>query len=243
MQSGALQHQLLKVRSVESPNGSMIAIKMRALPTRVCLTLKQCLYVCRWASAQKPYHVPHVWGYEPWGIMERAQIPLFDESFRGYGMNKITWSRHIASLGYNFVVHPTAFMVHQPHHISCAKQAWWTGKPTNSKADRFLGAGGPALQLLLTKTAYDCTHVHTHLASLRARKLTHGLSCKIATAPHVIMTPYCLRIQSNEGSRGVSSLTKASSSLHCLWGHANVWNRIHSHDAVVNKVGTFKTAA
>ncbi len=170
MQSGALQHQLLKVRSVESPNGSMIAIKMRALPTRVCLTLKQCLYVCRWASAQKPYHVPHVWGYEPWGIMERTQIPLFDESFRGYGMNKITWSRHIASLGYNFVVHPTAFMVHQPHHISCAKQAWWTGKPTNSKADRFLGAGGPALQLLLTKTAYHCTHVHTHLASLSCWK-------------------------------------------------------------------------
>ena len=117
--------------------------------------LHQCLCVCRWASAQEPYQVPHTWGYEPWGIMERSQTPLFDESFRGYGMNKITWSRHIASLGYNFVVHPSAFMVHQPHQISCAKQAWWTGKPTKSGADYLMVAGGPALQIPLTQVAYD----------------------------------------------------------------------------------------
>ena len=106
-----------------------------------------------------------MWGYEPWGIMERTQIPLFDESFRGYGMNKITWSGHIASLGFDFVVHPTAFMVHQPHQISCAKQAWWTGKPTKGAADHLVVAGGPDLQLLLTKlhmTVPICTH---HLTS------------------------------------------------------------------------------
>ena len=61
--------------------------------------------------------------------MDRSQVPLFDEQFRGYGMNKITWARNIHGQGRAFVVHPDAFMVHQPHPESCAKAMWRVGKP------------------------------------------------------------------------------------------------------------------
>jgi len=83
----------------------------------------------RWAEAQSPYQVDYKWNYEPWGLMDRLQVPLFDEQFRGYGMNKITWSRNIHGQGRAFVVHPYAFMIHQPHPESCAKAIWRVGKP------------------------------------------------------------------------------------------------------------------
>ena len=44
-------------------------------------------------------------------------------------MNKITWARNIHGQGRAFVVHPDAFMVHQPHPESCAKAMWRVGKP------------------------------------------------------------------------------------------------------------------
>ena len=61
--------------------------------------------------------------------MERRQTPLFEERFRGYGYNKAIWTRWIAALGTKFMVHPTAFMVHQPHTESCAKALWRDSMP------------------------------------------------------------------------------------------------------------------
>ena len=85
--------------------------------------------LCRWASATSPYEVKYAWQYEPWGLMQRHQTPLFDERFRGYGYNKAVWARWMAALGHKFMVHPTAFMVHQPHQESCAKALWRESMP------------------------------------------------------------------------------------------------------------------
>ena len=72
-------------------------------------------------------------GYEPWGLALRQQVPLFDERFRGYGMNKIVWSQAIAAAGFKFMVHHDAFMVHQPHAESCAKMVWRRGRPSGKR--------------------------------------------------------------------------------------------------------------
>ena len=92
----------------------------------------------RWLSCEEGYTVQHEWGYEPWVLMQRTSVPLFDEAFRGYGMNKITWSAHIAALGFTFKVHPHAFMVHQPHQESSAKEAWRKGRTTTLKSGELL---------------------------------------------------------------------------------------------------------
>lgn len=44
----------------------------------------------RWAGASVPYEAKYAWQYEPWGLMERHQTPLFDERFRGYGKHRHT---------------------------------------------------------------------------------------------------------------------------------------------------------
>lgn len=87
-----------------------------------------------------------MWGYEPWGLMERRKVPMFDEIFRGYGMNKITWAAHIAASGYKFEVLPDVFMVHQPHLDSCSLTAWRSGKKQNA-----FSIGETSLELLLVK--------------------------------------------------------------------------------------------
>ena len=51
-------------------------------------------------------------------------MPLFDEYFRGYGMNKLTWNAHIATMGFNFTVLAGAFMLHLPHPETCAATEW-----------------------------------------------------------------------------------------------------------------------
>lgn len=45
------------------------------------------------------------------------------------GYNKAIWVRWLAALGHKFIVHPTAFMVHQPHAESCAKGLWRSSMP------------------------------------------------------------------------------------------------------------------
>ena len=110
--------------------------------------------LCRWASATSPYEVKYAWQYEPWGLMQRHQTPLFDERFRGYGYNKAVWARWMAALGHKFMVHPTAFMVHQPHQESCAKALWRESMPEGlpEKANpKMVVSGTPSLP------SCDCT--------------------------------------------------------------------------------------
>lgn len=54
-------------------------------------------------------------GYEPYLLLHRDHLPWYDERFRGYGWDKVVHTFHLANLGLEFVVHPTAFLVHVPH--------------------------------------------------------------------------------------------------------------------------------
>ena len=99
--------------------------------------------------------------------MDRLQVPLFDEHFRGYGMNKITWSRNIAAQWHVFVVHPHAFMVHQPHPESCAKGIWRAGKPSSRSFP-------PKGILTQGKLYYSTCHCTVVVSALMQAKLQHS---------------------------------------------------------------------
>jgi len=57
--------------------------------------------------------------YEPYTVLRKYQgMPLFDETLKGYGKNKIEHIRRLRALGYNFHVLPRVFFIHVPHAAS-----------------------------------------------------------------------------------------------------------------------------
>lgn len=76
-----------------------------------------------WAISQEPYTVQYKKMYEPWFITHWDVMPWFDINYKGYGLNKIV---HVASLnyyGFNFRVHPNAWIVHRPHADTQVRRA------------------------------------------------------------------------------------------------------------------------
>ena len=59
--------------------------------------------------------------YEPWIVANRKDVPWHDVRFRGYGQNKIVHVAHTHALGFHFVVHPSAFIIHRAHEITAAR--------------------------------------------------------------------------------------------------------------------------
>jgi hypothetical protein len=42
-----------------------------------------------WFKATSPYPIRFRMGYEPYILVSRAMVPLYDERFRGYGFDKV----------------------------------------------------------------------------------------------------------------------------------------------------------
>lgn len=59
--------------------------------------------------------------YEPYVLMLRKNVPWYDESYRGYGQEKLSMFAYLAALGVTFRIHPAAFLVHIPHE----ETAWY----------------------------------------------------------------------------------------------------------------------
>ena len=55
-----------------------------------------------------------VQGYEPYIISARKNVPWYDERFRGHGRDRIVQTLNMAGF-VSFAVHPTAYVVQQPH--------------------------------------------------------------------------------------------------------------------------------
>eukprot|EP00195_Chlamydomonas_chlamydogama_P013139 CAMPEP_0202906838 /NCGR_PEP_ID=MMETSP1392-20130828/40458_1 /ASSEMBLY_ACC=CAM_ASM_000868 /TAXON_ID=225041 /ORGANISM="Chlamydomonas chlamydogama, Strain SAG 11-48b" /LENGTH=185 /DNA_ID=CAMNT_0049595503 /DNA_START=44 /DNA_END=601 /DNA_ORIENTATION=- len=75
----------------------------------------------KWYSTETQYHVQYTYRYEPWIITDRRAVPWHDVRFRGYGQNKIVHVAHVNASGFNFVVHPRAFIVHRAHPQTAAR--------------------------------------------------------------------------------------------------------------------------
>ncbi|WIA43319.1 hypothetical protein OEZ86_009817 [Tetradesmus obliquus] len=68
------------------------------------------------------------------GVAVKGQLPLYDEAFRGYGLNKVQHAWHCAQLGYSFQVLSDAFMVTAPHKRSSS----WRPVPGTATDDAHL---------------------------------------------------------------------------------------------------------
>ncbi|XP_076310185.1 xylosyl- and glucuronyltransferase LARGE1-like [Tachypleus tridentatus] len=74
----------------------------------------------KWYRTDKPYKV-HTFSdkFEPYIVLEKNdRLPLYDERFFGYGMNKVTHITELYLKGFSFVVLPNVWLIHQPHRAS-----------------------------------------------------------------------------------------------------------------------------
>eukprot|EP00055_Hartaetosiga_balthica_P009510 m.38020 g.38020 ORF g.38020 m.38020 type:complete len:264 (+) comp6772_c0_seq3:1412-2203(+) len=69
----------------------------------------------KWAKASTPYSIHYMDMFEPYVIVPKNGMPRFDESFVGYGMNKISFAMELYAGGFEFVVVPDAWVIHLPH--------------------------------------------------------------------------------------------------------------------------------
>ncbi|RWS16148.1 Gyltl1B protein-like protein, partial [Dinothrombium tinctorium] len=78
----------------------------------------------KWYVTSRPYNVlEYADKYEPYLILEnKQQLPLFDEQFTGYGMNKVTHTTELFAAGYKFIVLPDVWTIHLPHKSSSYSQ-------------------------------------------------------------------------------------------------------------------------
>ncbi|KAL4420519.1 hypothetical protein ABPG75_010175 [Micractinium tetrahymenae] len=91
----------------------------------------------RWIKSHAAYPVQYQIGYEPYIMMHRDYVPFYDERFRGYYWNKVQHLMHISlQNGFNFLVHPTAFVVHVPHKKPSTK--WLTRKMGQKEKNHML---------------------------------------------------------------------------------------------------------
>lgn len=75
----------------------------------------------RWYRDDQQYKITYAYRFEPWIIADRKAIPWHDVRFRGYGQNKIVHIAHTNASGFEFVVHPTGFIIHRAHELTAAR--------------------------------------------------------------------------------------------------------------------------
>lgn len=71
----------------------------------------------KWRSATTPYTVQWEEDFEPY-VVVRRNVTRYDKRFVGFGWNKVSHIMELQAQGYEFVVLPSAFVVHMPHSPS-----------------------------------------------------------------------------------------------------------------------------
>ena len=141
----------------------------------------------RWRTAKTFYNVQYKFYYEPWGIMMRRGAPFFDERFRGYGMNKITYLAAVAGQQRHFKVHPTAFAVHRPHQESGGRNLYIVGKEVNAPKCAALlspSQGAPAMDTHCLEGLLF--HAKIHEMGQKARAEIHEGLYKPVVSPSIL---------------------------------------------------------
>ncbi|PNH12214.1 Glycosyltransferase-like protein LARGE [Tetrabaena socialis] len=99
-----------ELQTIHGRNKVTIQFKLRVFPRGHTPT-----DYLRWFATSEPYQVTYKRFYEPWFITCNEIMPWYDIEFRGYGMNKIVLIAALNYYNYTFWIHPSAWLVHNPH--------------------------------------------------------------------------------------------------------------------------------
>lgn len=72
----------------------------------------------RWYDTDEHYTVKWQKNFEPYLVMRKDLCPFYDKRFAGFGWNKVTHVMELDAAGFEFIVLPHHFVVHQPHQSS-----------------------------------------------------------------------------------------------------------------------------
>ena len=81
----------------------------------------------KWAVARHPYPVKWMDNFEPYILIER-DTPRYAEQFFGYGFNKASQIMEVKAKGYEFVVLPDSYVIHNPHPVTDDRSAFVDNK-------------------------------------------------------------------------------------------------------------------
>ncbi|XP_035694904.1 LARGE xylosyl- and glucuronyltransferase 2-like isoform X2 [Branchiostoma floridae] len=95
----------------------------------------------RWYAEEQVYPVSTYQDkFEPYLVLRMSpSLPLYDERFSGYGMNKVTHTMELLAAGYQFLVLPNVWAIHVPHR-STSSNIQFLQKPLqrlHNRATRF----------------------------------------------------------------------------------------------------------
>ncbi|EGD74117.1 Gyltl1b protein [Salpingoeca rosetta] len=113
----------------------------------------------RWKQADAPYLIQHQSGFEPYLVLPKT-APPFDETFLGFGWNKVSHIEELVAARFNLFVVPDAYVVHTPHHASADLHAF----RANHAYRHCLGAvlASARTRIAHTYAPQGSQHMHRH---------------------------------------------------------------------------------
>lgn len=129
-----------------------------------------------WLHADHPLQLQYHAYWEPFGAGPIASMPLYDERFRGYGLNKQQHTRHLEALGFVFQVSRRQQLEYaqQPpcwlaeacaawHSCSCG-MLWYEATPADGEdiQSSFSGYLSMPCMFALCRTRCSSTSTRTH---------------------------------------------------------------------------------
>eukprot|EP00887_Chlorella_sp_A99_P004369 scaffold15.g4369.t1 len=127
----------------------------------------------QWIGTSAPYAVNWTIGFEPYIVMARKFVPFYDERYRGYYWNKVQHLMHVhLQNGFEYVVHPRAFVVHVPHPQPSTK---WLTRHSGQK-ERNHAMFLEALELMGQQLFVPVTSFPELCVPLNVRSVVEGVS-------------------------------------------------------------------
>jgi len=82
----------------------------------------------QWRGATEPFASPYTYMCEPYLLVHRSVLPPYDESFVGYGKNRLSLHYELAARRVRMEVAPDAFVLHERGSHASRSKAWWAGE-------------------------------------------------------------------------------------------------------------------
>lgn len=93
----------------------LLNLLCRRRGTIYCINSQKPLRLKRWYTNTDAVQTRFLTDYEPYGIVRRDAYLAYDERFRGYGFNKISWAVAAEKCRWSLIVLPHAFVTHLNH--------------------------------------------------------------------------------------------------------------------------------